>query len=31
LVVVFGCVGVVWHFTDSGEMEHAYGLAIIYA
>ncbi len=28
-LLFFGCVGVVWHFTDSGEMEHAYGLAII--
>jgi KUP system potassium uptake protein len=25
----FGCVGIVLHFEESGNMEHAYGLAII--
>jgi KUP system potassium uptake protein len=25
----FGCVGIVWHFEESSNMEHAYGLAII--
>jgi KUP system potassium uptake protein len=29
LVIIFGCVGIVLHFEESGNMEHAYGLAII--
>jgi KUP system potassium uptake protein len=27
LVIIFGCVGIVLHFEESGNMEHAYGLA----
>jgi KUP system potassium uptake protein len=29
LVIIFGCVGIVLHFEESGNMEHTYGLAII--
>ncbi|NGY38883.1 KUP/HAK/KT family potassium transporter [Flavobacterium sp. XN-5] len=28
-LLFFGCVGIVLHFEESGNMEHAYGLAII--
>lgn len=28
-LLFFGCVGIVLHFKESGNMEHAYGLAII--
>ncbi|MEY2923319.1 MAG: hypothetical protein RL108_1945 [Bacteroidota bacterium] len=28
-LLFFGCVGIVWHFEESSNMEHAYGLAII--
>jgi len=28
-LLFFGCVGIVWHFQESSNMEHAYGLAII--
>ncbi len=28
-LLFIGCVGIVWHFEESGNMEHAYGLAII--
>jgi len=28
-LLFFGCVGIVIHFEESGNMEHAYGLAII--
>lgn len=28
-LLFFGCVGIVLKFEDSGEMEHAYGLAIV--
>jgi KUP system potassium uptake protein len=28
-LLFLGCVGIVWHFEESSNMEHAYGLAII--
>jgi len=28
-LLFLGCVGIVWHFQESSNMEHAYGLAII--
>lgn len=28
-MLFLGCVGIVWHFEESSNMEHAYGLAII--
>ncbi len=28
-LLFIGCVGIVWHFEESSNMEHAYGLAII--
>jgi KUP system potassium uptake protein len=28
-LLLLGCIGIVWHFEESSNMEHAYGLAII--